>query len=70
MIAEKIEILCQKRGINISKLEKECGIGNGTISRWNKSYPRTDTLKKVADYFGVSIEYFISDVPEQEKEVV
>lgn len=65
MIVEKIEILCKKRGINISKLEKECGIGNGTIARWNKSYPRTDTLKKVADYFGVSIEYFINDEPEQ-----
>ena len=67
MIVEKIEILCKKRQINISKLEKECGIGNGTIARWNKSYPRTDNLKKVADYFGVSIEYFINVEPEQKK---
>lgn len=67
MIVEKIEILCKKRKINISKLEKECGIGNGTIARWEKSYPRTDNLKKVADYFGVSIEYFINDGPEQKE---
>ncbi len=59
MILEKIESLCKRRGITIAKLEKECGIGNGTIARWDKSFPRTDNLKKVADFLGVSIEFLL-----------
>lgn len=59
MILEKIEKLCKEKGINISTLEKECQIGNGTISRWDKSLPRLDNLKKVAHYFAVSVEYFL-----------
>lgn len=58
LILSKVEDLCKERGITISRLEKECGIGNATIKRWDESIPRSDTLKKVADYFGVSIEYF------------
>ena len=71
MITEKIETLCKERNIKISRLEKECGIGNGTIARWDKSYPRTDNLKKVSDYFGVPIGTLLDDEtgPEQEKEV-
>ena len=56
---EKIKVLCKRKGISISRLEKECGIGNSTIRRWDESAPRVDSLKKVADYFGVSLEYFL-----------
>ena len=61
MILSRIMALCEKKGISISKLEKECGIGNGTISRWDESAPRIDNLKKVADYFGVDIKYFLEE---------
>lgn len=59
MILEKVEELCKKKGVSISRLEKECGIGNATIKGWEESSPRVDTLKKVADYFDVTIEYLI-----------
>ena len=59
MVLEKIRGLCDKNKITISELEKECGIGNATISRWDKSSPRMDNLIKVAKYFGVTIEYFL-----------
>lgn len=59
VILKKIEALCQKKGISISKLEKECGLGNATITRWDESIPRADNLKKVADYFGKDIKYFL-----------
>ena len=76
MILKRIESLCKSRGITISKLEKECGIGNGTIARWNKSFPRTDNLKKVADFLEISIECLVEEkedkkekAADQEKEV-
>lgn len=61
MILDKIVLLCEKRGISISRLEKECGLGNATVSRWDNSAPRVDSLKKVADYFGVDIKYFLEE---------
>ena len=59
LLYTKIESLCKEKGISIAKLEKDCDIGNATIRRWDKSFPRIDTLKKVADFFGKPIEYFL-----------
>ena len=61
VILKKIKILCKENGISIHKLEKECGLGNATIRGWETSVPTTDKLKKVADYFGKSIEYFLGE---------
>ena len=62
----KISNLCKDRNISVARLEKECGLGNATIRGWKTSNPNLNNLKKVADYFGVSIEYFLSE----EKEAV
>ena len=59
MILKKIESLCSKNNISITALEKKLGFGNGTIRSWGQCSPTVDKLKKVADYFGVSIEYFL-----------
>lgn len=56
MITENIKELCRERGITLKKLERETGIGNGTIAKWALSSPRVDTLKKVAEYFGVTLD--------------
>ena len=59
MILEKILKLAEKNSISVSCLEKTLGFGNGTIKKWGESSPSVNKLKKVADYFGVSIEYFL-----------
>ena len=59
MILEKILNLAEKNSISVSCLEKTLGFGNGTIKKWGESSPSVNKLKKVADYFGVSIEYFL-----------
>ena len=61
MIFSNISKLCIKKNITIAKLERECGFGNATIRGWKDSSPSVEKLKKVADYFGVSIEYFLED---------
>ena len=60
MIYEKIAELCAEKGISIYKLEKDLGFSGCSICKWKKSTPTVDKLKNVADYFGVSIEYFIN----------
>ena len=61
MLKDKIKELCVRNGTTIQKLEETLNIGNGVISRWDKSSPKADNLKKVADYFGVTLDYLMSD---------
>ena len=58
LIYENVKRLCMKNKITIAELEKRCGIGNGAIGKWAKreSSPRVDTLKAIADYFGVTVD--------------
>lgn len=60
MIFENVKKLCEKNEISIYKLEKELEFSPGCISKWKKSSPSVDKLLMVAEYFGVSLEYFIS----------
>lgn len=52
----EIKKKCEERNISFSCLEKETGIGNGVIAKWENGNPRVDTLKKVADFFGCTID--------------
>ena len=59
-VFERIEELRKSTGISQGKLEKELGFSNGSISKWKNSTPKSDRLQKIADYFGVSVEYLIT----------
>lgn len=61
MLLEKIKQLCEKNGTNIANLEKELGFGSGTIRKWNVVSPSVLNLKKVADYFHVSVDDLLND---------
>jgi transcriptional regulator with XRE-family HTH domain len=57
------EIYCNlrdSRGIKDARVAEATGIGKSTFSDWKsgRSVPKQDKLKKIADYFGVPIEYF------------
>lgn len=64
-MVDKIKALCKASGISIYKLEKELGIGNGTIGRWDKSTPNYSRLKAVADYFGVPVSALTEEVQKE-----
>ena len=59
MVYEKIKELCREKGVSVFSVEKELGFSNGIISKWNRATPTVSNLKKVADYFGKPIEYFL-----------
>ena len=58
---EKILRLCEKNGINIAKLERDTDLGNGTIRRWKRGKATVEKVKRVADYFGVTVDSLIAD---------
>lgn len=67
---EVFEQLLQKYGVTPYKLSKETGIAQATFSDWKngRSTPKQEKLQKIADYFGVTIEYLMTGKEQQEKE--
>lgn len=52
--------LCNKIGKSPSAVAEELGFMRSVVTRWSKgTIPRQATLQKVADYFGVSVEYLL-----------
>jgi transcriptional regulator with XRE-family HTH domain len=59
-VFERIESLRKSKKISQGKLEKELGFSNGSISKWKTSMPTLERLQKIADYFGVTINYLMN----------
>jgi len=59
VIYENIIALCRERGISVAALEKSCGLGNATIRGWANGNPRSDKVKAVADFFGVTVDWLM-----------
>lgn len=68
---EIFERLLQKYGVSAYKVAKETGVTQSTLSDWKRgrSTPKTENMKKLADYFGVSIEYLMTG-KDDDKETV
>lgn len=59
---EVFEHLLQKNGVTPYKVAKEAGVTQTALSNWKsgRSTPTTKTLQKIADYFGVTIDYLMT----------
>lgn len=44
---------------SIYRIERDLGMSNGTIGKWNKSMPKADALQAVADYLGTTPQYLM-----------
>lgn len=55
------EQLLQKNGVSSYKVAKDTGISQVTLSNWKNgiSTPKQDKLIKLAEYFGVSLNYMM-----------
>lgn len=59
---DNLQALMSAKGISRRKLAKECGISPSAVNSWfNRSAENISlqTLKKLSDYFGVSIEELV-----------
>lgn len=61
MNVERIRDLCREHGTTIKQLERDLGIGNGVIARWETSSPTLAKAKAVADYFGVTLDELLKE---------
>lgn len=58
-LVERIQFLCNRKNLTISKLEKELGFSRGSIYKWEKSFPSSDKIKALTKYFSVDGDYFL-----------
>lgn len=57
---DRLTVLMKERGLTHRMLENALGISNGSVSKWTKSTPNVKTLKKLENYFGVSVDYLMT----------
>lgn len=56
---EIIKELAKKKKISIRQLEMRFGYSNGYLAKWKTNTPNADELSRLADYFGVSVDYLL-----------
>lgn len=62
MFWKRFVALCNDKGISPNGVCSELGLSNATATKWkNGSAPRATTVRKIADYFGVSASYLLGE---------
>ena len=44
----------------MDEIEKELGIGNGSIAKWTKSKPSVENILKISQKFDVSLDWLVT----------
>lgn len=74
-ITERLRMKCKEKCTSFNALEKELGLGNGTIRRWDEKIPGIDKAHLVANRLEVSLEWLVtgkeeSDLTPEEQQLV
>lgn len=62
MVYDKFCDLCSQKGVSPSKAAMDAGFSKSLISKWKSKQeivPSSEVLQKIADYFGVSVDYIL-----------
>lgn len=65
LLMQKIDALCQNKEVTYKQAEREIGLSNGFFYKVSKraTLPKIDKIDAIADYFGVTRDYLIGNVP-------
>ncbi|MCH5271611.1 MAG: helix-turn-helix transcriptional regulator [Lachnospiraceae bacterium] len=61
MIYSKIKEICKEKGMSITQIEKNAGLSNGAISKWNNASPTVDNLQSVAKVLGCKVDDLLNE---------
>lgn len=64
---EIFDKLLKERDITAYRVSVDTGVSQSSLSDWKtgKSKPKYENMKKIADYFGVSVEYLNGEADEK-----
>ena len=59
--------LLKKKGVTPYQVHKATGVAQSSLSDWKngKSKPKYEKMQKIADYFGVSVDYLLGNEPKE-----
>lgn len=61
MFYDQFISLCSKKGVSRTKACTDCGISRTAWHKWEDgAVPNGTTINKIADYFGVSVDYLLT----------
>ena len=65
-IKSRIQDLAAQHHETLAELERKLGMGNGTITRWDKRSPSSEKLAAVANHYNVTTDYILgrTDTPQ------
>lgn len=68
MFYDKFKLLCDEKGVSPKRAVTEMGMSNSLATKWKNTgaTPSGATLGKIADYFGVSVEYLLGTETKKE----
>ena len=61
MVLHNIKAKCKEKGISIAALEREVGVGEKSIFKWNETMPSADKLAAVAKVLGTTSEELLKE---------
>ena len=63
IVAENLIVLRKKAGLTQQDLADQLAYSDKTVSKWElgKAIPSVDVLKELADFYGVTVDYLISE---------
>lgn len=59
-LLERVQKLLEEKGITVRQAERDSGLSNATIRKWETQKPSLDSLIKLASYLQVSIDYLVT----------
>lgn len=66
MFIDVLQKLCDERGISVYKATMEVGLNRSAVAKWKKgATPNGETLKKLAQFFGVDYNYLLEGKSER-----
>ena len=69
MFKKNFEKICIDKGVKPTVVVRDCGLAASTYTLWtDESVPRQSTLKKLADYLGVSVDDLLGRNEDTEEE--
>lgn len=60
LLTERIKSLAEQLNMTFASIERDTGLGRGTIRKWDTNCPSADKLLKVANLLNVSVDFLLT----------
>ncbi len=60
-LVERIKQLCKERGITFVQFERDSGLGEHSVYRWDTNSPSIIKVKQAAHYFGITVSELLGE---------